>query len=76
MFRFAWGIDWHSFAAQTELPGASHIFCRSTPGPSDQPGSTVAEVLSDLDRQFPEIRFRIVDEQGRIGPRQINGVRS
>jgi hypothetical protein len=33
-------------------------------------------VLSDLDRQFPEIRFRIVDEQGRIGPRQINGVRS
>ena len=31
-------------------------------------GSTVAEVLSDLDRQFPGIRFRIVDEQDRVRP--------
>jgi molybdopterin converting factor small subunit len=31
-------------------------------------GSTVAEVLSDLERQFPGIRFRIVDEQDRIRP--------
>jgi molybdopterin synthase sulfur carrier subunit len=29
-------------------------------------GSTVAEVLADLDRQFPGIRFRMVDEQGRL----------
>lgn len=29
-------------------------------------GNTVAEVLADLDRQFPGIRFRIVDEQDRI----------
>ena len=29
-------------------------------------GTTVAEVLDDLDRQFPGIRFRVVDEQGRL----------
>ena len=29
-------------------------------------GATVAELLADLDRQFPGIRFRMVDEQGRL----------
>ncbi len=29
-------------------------------------GTTVDEILSDLDRQYPGIRFRIVDEQGRL----------
>ena len=29
-------------------------------------GATVAEVLDDLDRQFPGIRFRVIDEQGRL----------
>ena len=29
-------------------------------------GTTVAEVLDDLDRQFPGICFRVVDEQGRL----------
>jgi molybdopterin converting factor small subunit len=29
-------------------------------------GPTVAEVIADLDRQFPGFRFRIVDEQGRM----------
>ena len=31
-------------------------------------GATVAEVLADLDRRFPGIRFRVVDEQDRIRP--------
>jgi molybdopterin converting factor small subunit len=31
-------------------------------------GATVAEVFADLDRQFPGIRFRAVDEQGRLRP--------
>lgn len=31
-------------------------------------GSSVGTVLADLDRQFPGIRFRIVDEQDRIRP--------
>ena len=29
-------------------------------------GVTVGEVLADLDRRFPGIRFRMIDEQGRI----------
>jgi sulfur-carrier protein len=29
-------------------------------------GGTVAEVISDLDRRYPGIRFRIVDEQGAL----------
>jgi molybdopterin converting factor small subunit len=29
-------------------------------------GTTVDEVLVDLNRQFPGLRFRVVDEQGRL----------
>jgi sulfur-carrier protein len=29
-------------------------------------GGTVDELLRDLDRQFPGMRFRVVDEQGRL----------
>ena len=29
-------------------------------------GATLAEVLGDLDRQFPGIRFRMIDEQERM----------
>lgn len=29
-------------------------------------GATIAEVLDDLDRQFPGLRFRVVDEQERL----------
>ena len=29
-------------------------------------GATVDELLHDLDRQFPGLRFRMVDEQGRL----------
>ncbi len=31
-------------------------------------GATVSELLDDLDRQFPGIRFRVVDEQNRLRP--------
>ena len=31
-------------------------------------GATVVELLADLDRQFPGIRFRMVDEQGHLRP--------
>lgn len=31
-------------------------------------GATLAEVLQDLERQFPGIRFRMVDEQDRLRP--------
>jgi molybdopterin converting factor small subunit len=29
-------------------------------------GETLAELLADLERQMPGIRFRMIDEQGRI----------
>jgi hypothetical protein len=29
-------------------------------------GGTLAAVLVDLDRQFPGIRFRVIDEQDRV----------
>ena len=29
-------------------------------------GSTLTELLADLDRQFPGIAFRVADEQGRL----------
>lgn len=44
----------HSYTA-----GASRIEAR---------GATLAEVLGDLERRFPGIRFRMIDEQDRIRP--------
>lgn len=32
----------------------------------DATGSTVAELLDDLDRRYPGIKFRMVDEAGQI----------
>jgi molybdopterin converting factor small subunit len=29
-------------------------------------GHTIAEILDDLNRQFPGIRFRMIDEQDRV----------
>lgn len=29
-------------------------------------GATLADVLDDLDRQFPGLRFRVIDEQGQV----------
>jgi len=29
-------------------------------------GSTVAEVFEDLDRRFPGLRFRVIDEQDHV----------
>jgi molybdopterin converting factor small subunit len=29
-------------------------------------GWTVGEIIADLDRQFPGLAFRVVDEQGRL----------
>jgi molybdopterin converting factor small subunit len=29
-------------------------------------GATLTELLADLDRQYPGIRFRVVDEQDRL----------
>lgn len=31
-------------------------------------GAVIAEVLDDLDRQFPGLKFRVIDEQDRVRP--------
>lgn len=31
-------------------------------------GATLEDVVADLERRFPGIRFRMIDEQGRIRP--------
>jgi len=31
-------------------------------------GASVAELLADLERQFPGIRFRMIDEQDQLRP--------
>ncbi len=31
-------------------------------------GGTLVELVADLDRRFPGLRFRVIDEQGRIRP--------
>lgn len=39
-------------------------------------GATFAELLADLERQFPGIRFRVIDEQDRMRPHMrffVNG---
>ena len=42
----------------------------------DANGVTLAELLDDLDRQYPGLRFRMVDEQDKIRPHMrvfVNG---
>jgi molybdopterin converting factor small subunit len=39
-------------------------------------GSTMDELLADLDRRFPGFRFRVIDEQDRMRPHMrffVNG---
>ena len=37
-------------------------------GEVDAKGATLDELLADLERQYPGIRFRMVDEQDRLRP--------
>ena len=42
-------------------------------------GTTMAELLADLDRQFPGIRHRMIDEQDHVRPHMrifVNGEQS
>ena len=34
----------------------------------DAEGATLRDLLADLDRRFPGIRFRVIDEQDRVRP--------
>jgi sulfur-carrier protein len=34
----------------------------------DAAGDTLDELFADLDRRYPGLRFRVIDEQGRLRP--------
>jgi len=46
------------------IPGALRSYTESSE--TLAAGATLSAVLADLDRQFPGIRFRMIDEQDRI----------
>ena len=52
---------------QVMVPSQLHAY---TGGVSrlEADGATVDAVLDDLDRRFPGLKFRIIDEQARIRP--------
>ncbi|MDE2088714.1 MAG: MoaD/ThiS family protein [Gammaproteobacteria bacterium] len=48
------------------IPGALHSYTGQSA--VEARGSTLAAVLADLDRRYPGIRFRMIDEQERMRP--------
>jgi sulfur-carrier protein len=46
------------------IPGALRSYTEKSV--AEASGATLGAVLSDLERQYPGIRFRVVDEQDRI----------
>ena len=46
------------------IPGALRSYTERSD--TEAAGATLSAVLTDLERQYPGIRFRIVDEQDRI----------
>ena len=51
---------------QVVIPGGLRSYTEQAR--TEAEGATLAEVLADLDRRYPGIRFRMVDEQDRIRP--------
>jgi molybdopterin converting factor small subunit len=48
------------------IPGALRSYTESSEAQAS--GATLAAVLADLERMYPGIRFRMIDEQDRIRP--------
>jgi molybdopterin synthase sulfur carrier subunit len=46
------------------IPGALRSYTESSRARAE--GATLAELLVDLDRQYPGIRFRMIDEQHKV----------
>jgi len=46
------------------IPGALRSYTEA--GEVEASGATLAAVLADLDRRYPGIRFRMIDEQDRV----------
>ena len=56
------------------IPGALRSYTRTTEVEAE--GGTLAELFADIERRYPGIRFRVVDEQGLLRPNMrlfVNG---
>jgi molybdopterin converting factor small subunit len=57
------------------IPGALRSYTRESH--VDAAGGTLDALFTDLDRRYPGLRFRVVDEQGRLRPNMrlfVNGL--
>jgi molybdopterin converting factor small subunit len=57
------------------IPPALHDYTRGSPVEAD--GATLDALFDDLERRYPGVRFRVVDEQGRLRPNMrifVNGL--
>ena len=60
---------------QVLIPGALRSYTRASR--VDAVGATLAALFQDLDRCYPGLRFRVVDEQDRLRPNMrvfVNGL--
>ncbi|HEX6094249.1 MAG TPA: MoaD/ThiS family protein [Dongiaceae bacterium] len=48
------------------IPSALRSYTRAKD--VDATGATLAELLADLDRRYPGLRFRMIDEQDKMRP--------
>lgn len=57
------------------IPGALRSYTREAEVEAE--GATLDALFSDLDRRYPGLRFRVVDEQGQLRPNMrifVNGL--
>ncbi|MBI3744611.1 MAG: MoaD/ThiS family protein [Chloroflexi bacterium] len=52
---------------KVHLPTQLHSYTRGAVV-VESPGATLADLMRDLDRRYPGIRFRVIDEQDAIRP--------
>lgn len=53
--------------AQVLIPSQLQSYCGGA-SRVDAAGATIEAVLDDLDRRFPGLKFRVIDEQDRVRP--------
>lgn len=51
---------------KVRVPGALHAYTKRSP--VEAHGATLTELFADLDRRFPGLAFRVVDERGLLRP--------
>lgn len=53
-------------AVKVLIPGALRSYTREANVEAE--GATLSALFDDLDRRYPGLRFRVVDEQGQLRP--------